>query len=150
MLLFLPFGIPCARWELRINLAFHYRGHFEKTLGEEPRDFDIEPSCKRSVHCKSIDHCVNSKDSWGKIHIPNYFEKNAYACIHGVCAANRLSGRYLWIYLTYRHQLWKCYNIKDAFDLIERTKSHNQLEDEYLRECHKPTPNRRLISASDN
>jgi len=50
--------------------------------------------------------------------------------IFGVVGANKENGRYCWIYLNYKDNVWKCYSLSDAFDLIQTVRKYLDLEDE--------------------
>ena len=55
-------------------------------------------------------------------------ENDGKASIYGVVAANRERRRYVWIYLHYHHHLWRVHSIKDAYEIIEKIKVHNELK----------------------
>jgi hypothetical protein len=56
-----------------------------------------------------------------------------YAKLYGVVASDQKSGRYCYIYLHYKRNLWKCYSIKGAFDIAEKLSEHDKLEQKFMR-----------------
>ena len=59
--------------------------------------------------------------------IPSVFERDAHARIYGVVAQNRKANRYVWIYLYYRNHIWSCWSIKEAIQLVDKLKEHENL-----------------------
>ena len=94
--------------------------------------------------------CGYASELIDKIWLPCVYETNAYSQIHGVVAADRSEGRYVWIYVFYRHHIWKCYNIRFAYELIEKIKEYNKLEEQKNKLQRKLDSKKKLITICDN
>lgn len=73
-----------------------------------------------------------------------------YAKIYGVQAKEQSNGRYLWIYLFYNNSLYKCYNLKLAFDIIDELKKICELERKINRISKRITNRENLLQISSN
>lgn len=85
-----------------------------------------------------------------KVWLPNTHHNSSYAKIYGVQAKDNTNGRYLWIYLYYRGSLYKCYDLKRAFDLIDRLREVNQLETKEIKVNKKIVAKQKLLQMSSN
>ena len=75
----------------------------------------------------------HTTDMIEKTWVPNWCERYAHAFVYGVIAADKSEWRYVWIYLFYRHHIWRCHNLKEAIKLIKRIEVHNKFEQKLRR-----------------
>lgn len=82
--------------------------------------------------------------------LPCFYEREAYSKIYGVIATDNSDGRYGWIYLHYRNHIWKCCNIRQAFEIEDKLKKHNEVEEKKYRLRKKLESRKRLITVCNN
>ena len=85
-----------------------------------------------------------------KVWIPNRHISSSYAKIYGVIGKDNSNGRYLWIYLYFDENLYKCYDLKKAFELSEKLKEFNELEMKIFKLNKKNTIKQKLLHMSSN
>lgn len=104
-------------------------------------------SGEREAHYLLKGHATELID---KVWLPQHYQDKAYPEIYGVVAANQSDGRYVWIYLYYRHHLWKCNDIRKAYDIIEKIKEHDKLEKKERVMRRKFMSQQKLLSVCKN
>jgi hypothetical protein len=85
-----------------------------------------------------------------KVWLPNTHYNSSYVKIYGVQLKDKTNGRYLWIYLYYRGSLYKCYDLKRAFDLIDKLREVNDLETKEIKVNKKNAAKQKLLQITSN
>jgi hypothetical protein len=78
------------------------------------------------------------------------YERDASSKIYGIVAADKSNGRYVWVYLYYRHHIWKCNTIRQALEIEDKIKKHNELEMKKCRLSRRLEANKKLITVCNN
>jgi|GEM_PF-4526566 len=82
--------------------------------------------------------------------LPCIYERESFSKIYGVIAADNSNGRYVWVYLYYRNHIWKCHNIRKAFEIEDKIKKHNEVEVKRYRLSKKIDAKKKLITVCNN
>jgi len=85
-----------------------------------------------------------------KVYLLSTNRKTAFAKIFGVEAKDQSNGRYLWIYLFYNDSLYKCYNLRSAYEITEELKEINELERKINKLSKKIAAKEKLLQISSN
>lgn len=85
-----------------------------------------------------------------KIWLPCVYDNETYLKIYGVVAADRSEGRYVWIYVHYRHHIWKAHSIRHAYEIENKIKHHNKLEQKKYRMQRRLESRQKLIPICKN
>ena len=85
-----------------------------------------------------------------KVYLLSINRKTAFASIFGVEAKDQSNGRYVWIYLFYNNSLFKCYNLKIAYEVIDDLKELNNLERKIDKLSRKIAAKEKLLQISSN
>ncbi|MEZ4723009.1 MAG: hypothetical protein R2813_14130 [Flavobacteriales bacterium] len=80
-----------------------------------------------------------------KIWLGHSYYEYRNAEIYGIVAADRHRGRYVWVYLYYGHHLWKCHDVKQAFDLANKIKAYNFEKGKLRKLDNRMDRNRKLL-----
>lgn len=85
-----------------------------------------------------------------KVFLLNVNKKTTFAKIFGVQAKDQSNGRYVWIYLFYNNSLFKCHNLKIAYEVIDDIKEINNLERKIDKLSRKIAAKEKLFQISSN
>lgn len=85
-----------------------------------------------------------------KVFLLNKNRAATFAKIFGVEAKDQSNGRYLWIYMFYNNSLYKCYDLRSAYEIIDDLKVFNDLDRKIDKLSKKIAAKEKLLQISSN
>lgn len=85
-----------------------------------------------------------------KVWILNRQITSSYARIYGIVRKERQGGRYIWIYVYFNETLYKCHDLKSAFELTDKLHEFYGLEMKIFKLNKKNVIKQKLLQISSN